>query len=66
MSPFKPSRLKKTSKVVGAEEGAAPDLQRVSLVKFRDIVTRIYVLVTKKKWRVAGRDAGSPGGGGCG
>ena len=29
MGPFKPSRLKKTSKVVSAEEGAAPDFQGV-------------------------------------
>jgi hypothetical protein len=47
--PFKPSRLKKTSQVVGAEERVVPDLQSVMLIKFRVIVTRTYVLVKKKK-----------------
>ena len=42
---FKPTRLKKTSRVVGAEEGVAPDLQRVRMVKYGIIVIRTYVLV---------------------
>ena len=45
MAPFKPTRLKKTSQVVGAEEGVAPDLQQVRLVIFRIIITRTHVLV---------------------
>jgi hypothetical protein len=33
-----------------AEERAAPDLQRIRVVKFRGIVIRTYVLVKKEKW----------------
>ena len=32
MAPFKPTRLKKTSQVVGAEEGVAPVHQQVVLL----------------------------------
>ena len=52
IDPFKLARLKKTLQVVGAEEGAAPDLQKVRLDKFRGIVTRTPVLVKGEKRRI--------------
>jgi hypothetical protein len=45
VGPFKPARLKKTSQVMGAEEGVAPDLQKVMVVNFGSIITRTHVLV---------------------